>query len=168
MYSTGHCCFRSRARRRSQKKGDYHCTSQRDVSTSTPNSTLYYARASFSHWPTVLAFTSGRRSGKHISKWPGDSTEKSSASTKHASSHAIYARLPAFRTIKTPTPCFVLSGVSRLTCITLYLSQSSQYTAMHHCTSVCQRPQRAAHPKAKCHVLQLSSSSRLAWMMRTR
>ena len=40
--------------------------------------------------------------------------------------------------------------------------------AMHHCTSVCQRPQRAAHPKAKCHVLQLSSSSRLAWMMRTR
>jgi hypothetical protein len=165
VYSTGHCCFRSRARRRSQKKGDYHCTSQRDVSTSTPNSTLYYARASFSHWPTELAFTSGRRSGKYISLSPGDSTEKSTASTKYSPSHIMYARLPAFRTIETPTPCLVLSGVSRLTCITLYLSR---YTAMHHCTSVCQRPQRAAHPKAKCHVLQLPCSSRLAWMMRTR
>ena len=122
MYSTGHCCFRSRARRRSQKKGDYHCTSQRDVSTSTPNSTLYYARASISHWPDVCcSHRIAHCDQEDIYRCDlAIAQEKSTASTKYTSSHAMYAHLPPIRTIEHPRrasyyPLSVVSPASRCT-----------------------------------------------------
>jgi hypothetical protein len=80
---------RSRARRRSQKKGDYYCTSSRDVSTSTPNSTLYYARARLPHWPDLLC---SHRAGDQENIYRCDlaiALKKSSVSTKYTPSHNL-------------------------------------------------------------------------------
>lgn len=134
-----------------KRKGTCYCTRTRGVSTSTE--TLPYITP-------VLAYLIGQTCAVHIElatrKTPiyrrdlAIAQTKSTASTKHTSSHTVYAYLPAIRTIKAHTPCFVLSGVSRLTCIALYLSQ---YTVMPDCTSECHWPQRAARRRAKVSVM---------------
>ena len=63
-------------------------------------------------------FTSRWLSRKYITAWPGESSEKSTMSTKYTPSHSIYSHLPAIRTIIHPRrasyyPLSVVSPASR-------------------------------------------------------